>query len=403
MLVNDPVFHRPALAARMADGLLGRDLLRNTGASGLFLAAPRRTGKTTFLKNDLIPAVEALGALAVYVDLWADSSRNPADLVSQAVRDKLAGEGAAWTKPAKGLSRLRKFSGSAKFAGFEAALGFEIDTVGKPEGTTLARAFEGLHKTSAKPIVLIIDEAQHALGSKEGRSTLLALKAARDALNLTSDTPRLAILATGSVRGKLADLVHKKTQAFYGASLDDFPLLGKEFVAHLVRALLSHRMEADKLPDTQSVMEAFKVLGYRPEELRKAIAGAFTRLEADLSDAILAAAREQRQALIADLVARLNGLQDLPRAILNHMACVGDEYRPFSGEAVDRYRQVTVDASLNWARVQKALQWLVRDEFVWQSARGTYGIDDRLLAEYLAEPETTRMLMQPPRASGRKR
>jgi len=47
------VFRRKELARRMADIALGTDPL--AGNSGLFLAAPRRTGKSTFLKTDLIP------------------------------------------------------------------------------------------------------------------------------------------------------------------------------------------------------------------------------------------------------------------------------------------------------------------------------------------------------------
>lgn len=45
----------------------------------------RRTGKTTFLRNDLIPALQAAGALVIYVDLWSDTLANPATLVHSAI------------------------------------------------------------------------------------------------------------------------------------------------------------------------------------------------------------------------------------------------------------------------------------------------------------------------------
>ena len=57
------VFHRPELARRMSEVALGRDML--AGDTGLFLAAPRRTGKSTFLKRDLVPAFEAAGVAPV--------------------------------------------------------------------------------------------------------------------------------------------------------------------------------------------------------------------------------------------------------------------------------------------------------------------------------------------------
>ena len=87
---KDPIFHRPELAARLTSALLGNDPLSSAGQSGLFLSAPRRTGKSTFLRNDLIPAIEQAGAIAIYVDLWADRTRDPGELVADAVRDTLA-------------------------------------------------------------------------------------------------------------------------------------------------------------------------------------------------------------------------------------------------------------------------------------------------------------------------
>src|SRR5471032_1339004 len=72
------VFRRPGLAQGIADGLTGSGIQDYT--SGLFLAAPRRTGKSTFLREDLIPECEARGWLAVYVDLWANKEKDPAPL-----------------------------------------------------------------------------------------------------------------------------------------------------------------------------------------------------------------------------------------------------------------------------------------------------------------------------------
>ncbi len=58
------------------------DLILSDGAlaparSGLFLAAPRRTGKSTFLREDLMPALESRGAAVLCVDLWADKALEP--------------------------------------------------------------------------------------------------------------------------------------------------------------------------------------------------------------------------------------------------------------------------------------------------------------------------------------
>src|SRR5262249_16352299 len=163
-----------------------------------------------------------------------------------------------------------------------------------------------LHRRLHKPIVLIIDEAQHALSTERGADTLFALKAARDALNLAAKTPQLAIVATGSARGKIADMVMRRNQAFYGASVATFPALGEPFVQHLVRGMLSHRLSSDRMPSAHRLIQAFQTLGSRPEDLRKAVHDALIRPEADLSDAIVAAAQEQRGRMLEELRKQLS-------------------------------------------------------------------------------------------------
>ena len=84
------VYKRPALARQMARQLLYPSVLDEGLRSGLFLSGLRRIGKTTFLINDLIPALEDLGAIVIYVDLWSDTQRSPATLIRDAIREKLS-------------------------------------------------------------------------------------------------------------------------------------------------------------------------------------------------------------------------------------------------------------------------------------------------------------------------
>lgn len=383
---NKLLFHRPDIAARLASVLLGDDPLNQAGRSGLFLAAPRRTGKSTFLRTDLIPAIETTGAIAVYVDLWVDKTRNPADLIAEAVRDKLSSLAGTLGKSRSWLARVKKASAKAKFSGFEAELGFEIDTIGKVGGATLAKAFEGLRAATGRQVVFIIDEAQHALTTAEGESTLFALKAARDALNLGLDRPGLAILATGSMRSKISDLVMGKNQAFYGASVADFPALGKDFVLHLLRVMLLHRFREDQLPDTDRVMLAFKRLGYRPEELSKAITDAVTRPEANISDAVEAAAQARYDAAGMRLHQQMANLPDLQRAIVRRLASAsigegGASVAVFGKESLQWYAQDLGGTKVTAAMVQKALEALVSGEVVWRASHGSYQLDDELMAE----------------------
>src|SRR5450830_1737451 len=173
-------FHRPTLAADMADQLLRPKGLMKKVRSGLFLGGLRRIGKTTFLRGDLIPTLEAQGAIVVYVDLWSNTAAKPSDLLLGAVRKTLADLQRADSKAVGVLKRLKGLDLGA--AGFK--FGFSLAELGKTEGNTLAGAFSELVQVARTDVVVIIDEVQHAMGSDDGNDMLLALKAARDEINL---------------------------------------------------------------------------------------------------------------------------------------------------------------------------------------------------------------------------
>lgn len=353
------IFHRPELAARLAAVLLGDDPLSSAGQSGLFLSAPRRTGKSTFLRNDLIPAVEHAGAIAIYVDLWADKTRDPGDLITEAMRDTLALQASKLLSALRALKRIKKAGAKGELAGFRGEFGFELETVGQSQGTTLVKAFEALHRRVKRPIVFVLDEAQHALSSPRGADTLFALKTARDALNITSAKPPLAILATGSARAKIAEMVMRKNQPFYGASTETFPPLGDAFVTHFARQLLAHRIPESHMPHTEQLLKAFQMLGSRPEDFRTAVRDALVRPESDLGAA----------------------LSVLQRAIVKRMVASSDPPAPFSRDSIAYYRGEIGDSRVSSSAVQKAMDALVAKGFVWRSARGVYALDDATTAE----------------------
>lgn len=391
---KDPVFHRPELAARLTAVLLGDDPLSSAGRSGLFLSAPRRTGKSTFLRNDLIPAVEQAGAIAIYVDLWADRTRDPGELITDAIRDTLALQAGKFLTAMRALKRIKKAGAKAELAGFKGEFGFELETVGQPQGTTLVKSFEALHCRVRRPIVFVLDEAQHALASPRGADTLFALKAARDALNLASAKPQLAILAIGSARAKIADMVTRKNQPFYGASTETFPPLGEAFINHFSRQLLAHRIAEDRMPRLQELTKAFQMLGSRPEDFRKAIRDALVRPEGDLGEAVLAAAREQRTRIREELRRHLAALNALQRAMVKRIVQTNEEPAPFSKDSIAYYRRETGDSSVTPSTVQKAMDALVTNGFVWRSARGSYALDDTTVAELFYDEDVQEVLLR---------
>jgi len=79
------LYSRKDLAERVAKQVLQVGVGSASG-SGIFLAAPRRQGKSTFVREDLRPAIEAAGAIVVYADLWQDTSKDPGLVIINAIR-----------------------------------------------------------------------------------------------------------------------------------------------------------------------------------------------------------------------------------------------------------------------------------------------------------------------------
>ena len=187
--------HRPELARRLVDDLLAKNPFSDA-PNGLFLAAPRRTGKSNFLQYDLQPELKRCGCLVVYVDFWAQSRRDPAQLLVEAI--------AYQVQKIQGLAgQLAAVLSKVKLAGVE----IDLSRVGQPDGTSIPQVLELLSRQAGCPIVLILDEAQHALTTEAGESAMFALKSARDQMN-SPDNRRLLLVFSGSDRDKLLRLVN---------------------------------------------------------------------------------------------------------------------------------------------------------------------------------------------------
>jgi len=394
--MSSDVFHRPKVAEAIAAMVLQASPTSGY-ASGLFLAAPRRTGKSTFLREDLRPQLEAKGALVLYADLWEDRQADPGDVIVKSVRGELARHAGVVAKLARSIG-LEKVT----VAG---ALTMTLDRVGLGADVSLAAALAELSDATRQPIVLIIDEAQHAITTPAGANALFALKAARDELN-SSRHHGLRVIATGSSRDKLAMLRNSRDQAFYQAPLQNFPPLGREYIDWLLK-----RVNLPFELDAGFVHEQFTAATCRPEILTTALDA--LHFDPDL-DAATAPARLRE--LVREQVAEFNretlrvvhGLTALQGAVLRVMAVRGEHFAPFESATLAAYeaalkkesrRAVTVSESA----VQQALSALQERGLVWRAARGVYALEELSLAELMREEgmldETASAT--PPKASSR--
>jgi hypothetical protein len=348
-------------------------------ASGLFLAAPRRTGKSTFMREDLMPTLTAPQVLPTYVDLWSDRKRDPASLIADALRSTLQGLD-SW-----GGKKIRK-SGLTKLS-VGGALTFDVEKIGQPDGTTLTDVFKAIVQRTGHPAALIVDEAQQALTTEAGMDTMFALKAARDALNQGTDLAgtgglSLLLIFTGSHRDKLTNFVLKREQPFFGADIIDFPRLGRDY-ADAYTVWLNARLAEDNRFDQDDVWRAFTILGHRPELLQRVLKDAAlgaTRaasLKADLADG----AHALRERIWEDYDSEFSALTPLQAAVLGHLIRMRDKFMPFTAFSMSAYAE-ELGRPVSAAEAQTALDALRQKNLVWRNARAAYALEDQDMADW---------------------
>lgn len=386
-------YHRSALAAQMAQQLLRPSFLDTSLRSGLFLSGQRRVGKTTFLASDLIPALEALGAVVIYVDLWSQPQANPAELVHAAIRQALGALQAPGSGLLKRLKRLNRISGlDLGAAGF--SFGFKLAELGKPGGVSLAQAFTEVVDQAQTDVVLIVDEVQHALGHAEGDAMLHALKAARDAINTRPGTPGYFLfLGTGSHRARVQELAVKGNQAFNGAVTHEFPVLGRDFVEHVLAQVCPQLGEMT--PSLAVAEAAFQAMGSRPEELMKAL-NVLRHLPAGTDpDAHLPTIAQSLSAAAADIeLQKVAAMGALAEAVFARICGMdGDARGLFTAEALKAY-SAALGREVAAPEVQAVLGQLMGANLLMRVKHGHYGVTDPLVEAAWRERQQAQALLQ---------
>ncbi len=373
---QDQFYRRHDLALQLSHHILASDI-GSAASSGVFLAAPRRTGKSTFLREDLRPQLVADGAYVIYVDLWADREVDPGDVIVAAVR-------AALSEFDNIALKLAKRIGLASFE--KKGFTFSFDQVGLGGNISLSDALAELSDELRKPIVLIVDEAQHAIVTDRGYDALYALKAARDELNSSAHFG-LRIVATGSNRDKLAMLRNSRDQAFFGAPLITFPPLDMGFVEWFCGGV---KLAAQL--DPVAVWPLFEKASFRPEILGAAadeLRYDFSLKAEDVSTRFTGAVTNQIQAAETQTLRVVNSLTPIQSAVLRVLAARGEDYAPFDAETMSAYgkviKQIAPQEKLkpDASNVQQALLALQDKQLVWKEKRGVYALEEATLADVL--------------------
>lgn len=302
-----PYFPRPDLLQNILRLLL-------SGAN-VALFAPRRHGKTQFVRNELLPAVHEAGWFAARVDLWRNRDQPALGLVEGL-------EAIAYASRAKkrmALStQLNLKSVRTKFK----TPGVDIEGDWVPADTAPPMQEQTLENRLANAMHLIASHGKHALLALDEFQALAApgtenfIAAFRTVLQDLED--RLSVIFTGSSREGLNRLFQRaKAPLFRSAESVPLPNMGDEFVDSRADYL-------GEIADMQVDREALKLLYPRlrhtPQFLNEIIRGMLVSGNADVASAFNNWLEGKQQGEYADLIA---DLEDVDFAVVLWLAISG--------------------------------------------------------------------------------
>src|ERR1035437_954372 len=363
-------YKRPELTQEIVKKLLGEEFL-SPGMNGLFLAAPRRTGKSSLLKRELTPSLTAKNIEVIYTDLWSNTKEDPGKLITESIVQSFA-------KYSNIIARAAKKTGieKASFAGIT----INPQTIGQVHGATLPAALQALINTCNKSVALIIDEAQQALTTSSGENVMFALKSARDQINLEPDVKhKLMLVMSGSDRDKLMRLLNNNAAPFFGSSVYTMPLLGPDFVEFIAQNIERNNPALQPV-DTDSMWKAFQVLGNKPELFLTKIISELSPLQGNVAGfekRVYTEAIMQQETDAKQWESLYLGLSALQQSLIWRLLEKRSTFKPYDADALQFYASKG-SKRFSPAQVQTALETMRKQSppLVWKSARGEYALED---------------------------
>lgn len=371
---------RTQLANEMIYSLSGEDILSDT-SHGLFLAAPRRTGKSAFVVNDLKPGLEK-DHVVIYVDLWKDKSKDPSEVIQDEIKYIFEQNANFLVKSASSLGVQ-----SIGLSGFSV----DITKMGQKNGPSIHDALRFLHEKTKKPIAIIIDEAQHALTTEAGENAMFALKSARDQMR-PMDVPQLKIIMTGSDRDKLLRLMNTHSSPFFGSSVTTLPHLGLDFI-HAISVSIKKRFPDEEVSE-KDLQKSFELFRYRPqimlEEVKRAVEtkkhiiseGNIPPVDS-LSEIIIKKATAYHAQEVSNIDSDFFLLSSVAKSVVCYLLEDEKPVKMFDAKALKYYSDKTGEI-VTAQKAQAAISSLreMDPPFIWKSIRGEYAVADSVIYEW---------------------
>lgn len=349
------------------------------------LFAPRRQGKTHFVRHELLPAAVEAGWFAARVDLWRNRDEPEIGLVEGL--EALA----AAKRPGGALpSTLRLKALKAQLKGPGVEIGGEWQFIAPPAaqaGETLEnRLAHAMHAIADKGghVLIVLDEFQALAGSK--RTNFIA--AFRTVVQDLED--RVSIFYTGSSRAGLNELFRKaKAPLFQSAKSLQLPDLDRGFVqsrADYLNDVAGLEVDVDELE------RVFLALDSTPLFLNEIVLELLTANSDDIPAAVRCWLEDKRQ---NEFVERFESLRDLDVAVALWLATPG-ERSVYTAEARACYADIlefSDGVRIEAPDIQNAVRRLTKAQIIEPTgATGEYEHVDRAFMIFLRELRGYRLL-----------
>ena len=263
-------YQRPKLAAKLADRVLAQ--------SRIALFGPRQTGKTTLLREEVMPLVETRGAVAVYLECWADKT-DALGSITYALRKALE----TLKVSPKGLKRtartpLRKVGLVGASVEFGDA---PIRTLPDSRFLLFDALLTELLDETKKDVVLVFDEFQALAQGPQADAAAAALRAA-----LTQASKRVGAIFSGSSEAMLLETFSRSKAPLYGfANPEPYPLLAEDFCVHVAKKV---RLATGRELVSADALRVLRLLGSQPEPFLNAVGNTMSNPKWRLDDGLKA-------------------------------------------------------------------------------------------------------------------
>lgn len=340
-------------------------------SSTLALFAPRRMGKTEFLRKDLTPAAEKAGYGVIYVSLW-EVKKDPGRALIHEIQ---AHEQGLLKKAVRAVRKGPKVTVGGGFGGVHAhfIVGGENDHISSQEVVELGQSIRRLAEGRRK-VLLLMDEVQ-TLADENRYGELIA--ALRSALNRHQE--RVKAIFTGSSQEGLRRIFNREKAPLYqfGQQLS-FPVMGEAFVQHLIDTYA--RITQKSLDRTQAV-QIFADLGHVPLYFRALLENMILTDTADMGMALQNIRAEMEES--ANYQEKWEQLRPMDRAVLLQIVRQVKVYSEVSRKGIDTYLGLP-EGSTKIPTVQQAIKRLTNPGILTGAGgQGIHTIEDPMFAAWI--------------------